>query len=318
MKIVKPSVTLWEQGDNKNNHIARCARVCYASIKEDNCNKLVNNLIIDKHYSMLRHASYYFIIPIISIAYDKISEYLYSPYISIRDNNSFIYMSTNGQFILEQYVLYKEYLEKYQVHENVMRKTQTGMNVIRYSFNVITQISTSRELNRVSPNNIAEQSTRFCNYNRGRFEGECAICQPHWFNLNQQEIAYFKLDDRGQSYFKLDNGEFHHYNNTNIIINKYKDNPKVNIMFQRYMISTYNSCSEYISQVTDGMLPQDARGQLPIDLATECVYTYSIDEWRNILDLRYYGTSGAPHPNAKIIASKIRDILIEQGYGFRN
>lgn len=32
---------------------------------------------------------------------------------------------------------------------------------MRYTFRVTTQISTSRELNRVSPNNIAEQSTRY-------------------------------------------------------------------------------------------------------------------------------------------------------------
>lgn len=33
--------------------------------------------------------------------------------------------------------------------------------MLRYTFKVVTQISTSRELNRVSPNNIAEQSTRY-------------------------------------------------------------------------------------------------------------------------------------------------------------
>lgn len=51
--------------------------------------------------------------------------------------------------------------------------------------------------------------------------------------------------------------------------------------------------------------------------ATKCIYTYSINEWRAILDLRYYGTTGAPHPNAKIIAGMIRQELIELGYDFR-
>ena len=66
-----------------------------------------------------------------------------------------------------------------------------------------------------------------------------------------------------------------------------------------------------------GMNRQDARGILPLDTATKCVYTYSIDEWRRIIDLRYYGTTGKPHPNAKIIAGMIRDQLIELGYDFR-
>ena len=54
--------------------------------------------------------------------------------------------------------------------------------------------------------------------------------------------------------------------------------------------------------VEAGLHRQDARGVLPLDTATICIYTYSIKEWRHILDLRYYGTTGEPHPNAKIIA----------------
>lgn len=48
------------------------------------------------------------------------------------------------------------------------------------------------------------------------------------------------------------------------------------------------------------------------------IYTYSIDEWRAIIDLRYYGTTGKPHPNAKIIAGMIRNNLMELGYDFRD
>ena len=35
-----------------------------------------------------------------------------------------------------------------------------------------------------------------------------------------------------------------------------------------------------------------------------------------ILDLRYYGKTGKPHPNAKIIAGMIKDELDELGYDF--
>lgn len=66
------------------------------------------------------------------------------------------------------------------------------------------------------------------------------------------------------------------------------------------------------------MEPQDARGELPLDLATEVVYTYtySSKEWKNIIDLRYFGKTGVPHPNAKIIAGMIKDKLEEHGYDF--
>lgn len=63
---------------------------------------------------------------------------------------------------------------------------------------------------------------------------------------------------------------------------------------------------------------QDARGILPIDTATRCIYTYSVREWRHIIDLRYYGTTGTPHPNCIIIAGMIRNNLMELGYDFRD
>lgn len=315
MKIVRPKIELWEQ-EEQIPHIARCARVCYAAKTGRNDEALVRDLRNDKHLSMFRHCSRYFIIPLTtSIANVLVTFYTECPYIEFEKDIYNLYVSTNSQFVIEHDLLFTD-AYNYEVTPKHFEQTEIGFKHMRYTFNVITQISTSRELNRVSPNNIAEQSTRYCNFSRGKFEGQCAICQPHWFDLGQEEVAYFKHDKYVQ-YYKIDNGEYHPYENTVVKFNKYNDNPKRNLIFQKYMISTYNSCTAYLEQIAFNMLPQDARGQLPIDLATECCYTYSINEWRHILDLRYYGTTGAPHPNAKIIAGMIRKKLIEQGYNFK-
>lgn len=58
--------------------------------------------------------------------------------------------------------------------------------------------------------------------------------------------------------------------------------------------------------------------ETPLDTATRCIYTYSVREWRHIIDLRYYGTTGTPHPNCIIIAGMIRNNLMELGYDFRD
>lgn len=315
LKIVKPQVKLWKQTEGTIAHVARCARVCYASNKTDNNEKLYLDLELKGHLSMFRHESLYFIVDRFTyVAKDITNNYENCPYIEFVVTNDKLYVATNGQFIREYE--YNEDLAHYIVTDEQFANTEIGLGLMRYTFNVITQISTSRELNRVSPNNIAEQSTRYCNFSRGKFEGQCAICQPHWFDLEQQEAAYYK-NESGIQYYKIDDGEFHPYCNTNITFNKYGDNPKRNLMFQRYILDTNNSCEGYLKQVECGMLAQDARGQLPIDLATECCYTYSINEWRHILNLRYYGTTGAPHPNAKIIAGMIREKLIGERYDFR-
>ena len=62
MLIVEPKVESWIQ-HNTIDHIARCARVCYASDKTTANDKMCNALWKNKHRSMFRHAGVYYIIP---------------------------------------------------------------------------------------------------------------------------------------------------------------------------------------------------------------------------------------------------------------
>lgn len=310
MKIVRPKVELWTPEDNIS-HVARCARVCYAAKTGRDDKLLCDDLIKSNHISMLRHDSYYYIMSKFTSACKYIVEnFTECPYIEFESYKDKFYVATNGQFILDHPDT-ADILQEYEVNRKHFVETEIGHKLMRYTFNVITQVSTSRELNRVSPNNIAEQSTRYCNYSRGRFEGECAICQPHWFDFMQKEVVYYKFEDGKCHYIKIDDGEWHPYDNTAVVLHKYRQP-----MLQRYLLDNDSSCRAYLAQIADGMEPQDARGELPLDLATEVVYTYSIKEWRHILDLRYYGKTGKPHPNAKIIAGMIKDELDELGYDF--
>lgn len=286
MKIIEPKVELWRQEDAKA-HVARCARVCYGK-ETGNDEATVKRLINSKHWSMFRHETVYAMIPI-ELWYGNFGEilrdYKASPYISWVAVRDYIYVSTNGNFMLdiEKYepVLYNE-INNYRVSEEEFNSCETAYNLFaRWTFCVDTQISTSRELNRVSPNNIAEKSTRYV-YEDG------TICRPHWISTKEADMFNednnADLDEAMNVYLRGCKRNFEDYK---ILIDKHKLNR------------------------------QDARGILPIDTATRCVYTYSIFEWRDILDLRYYGTTGKPHPNAYIIASMIRNELMELGYDFR-
>lgn len=59
------------------------------------------------------------------------------------------------------------------------------------------------------------------------------------------------------------------------------------------------------------MKPEDARGVLPLDTATKVIYTYPVGVWKHIIDLRYYGTTGKSHPNAKLVIGMVRDKINE-------
>lgn len=289
MKIIKPYVELWNQGDDKVKHVAKCARVCYGR-ESGNDQILYHNLEKNNHLSMFRHETYYAAVPIkYKLFYNAISNYLYCPYIKYITYKDYCYVITNGNFMRDimkhNLVLYKYILDYEISFEEIKQIEPVWTKYLRYTFCVVTQISTSRELNRISPNNISEQSTRYV-YENG------VICKPHWMTHTEVDSFNNAID------FKI-------WLNNNL---------KSTV---HYINACNNSFNEYKNLIDLGMNREDARGVLPIDTATKCVYTYSADEWRHIIDLRYYGTTGKPHPNAKIIAGMIRNELMELGYDFR-
>ena len=289
MKIIEPNIELWEQTDEVA-HVAHCARICYRK-ETGNDKALYDSLIKRNHLSMFRHVTRYYIVPKSCVPKwvdDYMNAITFNAKIVGIDVDyclGIYFIIANGQWILEHPGLIS-LIDKYIVTDkDFANYNNTSWNMMRYTFKVTTQISTSRELNRVSPNNIAEQSTRYV-YEDG------TICRPHW--MTKEEADYL---------------------NTNEILD---DDWIVNHCWaKRYIWSIDNSFDKYKVLVDAGLHRQDARGVLPLDTATVCAYTYSIKEWRDIIDLRYYGTTGQPHTNAKIAAGMIRNELMELGYEFR-
>lgn len=289
MKIIEPKVELWQQGNDAKAHVARCARVCYGRTS-GNDEATIKRLINDEHWSMFRHGTYY----MIANDSDKTLETIIINYantigFSYHYEKHVYYITVNGNWVLDHKTQFG-YLSKYIVPIEDFRNTEIGFHMMRYTFCVDTQISTSRELNRVSPNSIAEKSTRYV-YEDG------SICRPHWLN------GYYICKDIVGRYDVYKDG---------------KRDTDINHKVLTYIESCDFSFAKYKYLVEAGLHRQDARGVLPLDTATRCVYTYSINEWRHILDLRYYGTTGKPHPNAKLIAGMIRNNLMELGYDFRD
>ncbi len=273
MKIIEPKVELWRQEDAKA-HVARCARVCYGK-ETGNDEATVKRLINSKHWSMFRHITYH----IIANDSDKDLENLIINHantigFSYHYEKHIYYITVNGNWALDHKVPF-EYLSKYIVPIEDFRNTEIGFHMMRYTFCVDTQISTSRELNRVSPNSIAEMSTRYV-YEDG------SICRPHWLNKE--------------------------------LIKQYEEEPIDDMTSTVYLDSCNDSFNKYKLLVDIGIHRQDARGVLPLDTATRCVYTYSTKEWFDIIKKRVYNITGKAHPNATIICKLIEQELNGLGY----
>lgn len=272
MELVKPYAELWNLPNDELT--VKCAQLCYASEKPP---KDINAWLEEKwkngHKSIFRHATYYYAIPCINVNEILRNFFKYNPYIGYYENDEFVFVSINGQTYKETPFIH--YLNRYMSTEvgllsncDTEEDKQEITKIFRKTILVQTQISTSRELNRTSPNNICEQSTRYCNFTEGHL-GSVKICEPWWFDSN-----------------KYDNSQFVNYKN---------------------LVDIAANCYSHL--IAEGMMPQDARGVLPLDTATKVVYTYRIEEWEHILELRYYGKTGKPHPNAKISANQIREVL---------
>ena len=288
MKFTEPQVEWWQQ-TSLAQHIARVGRICYKAkgkqpgkgMTDDEAKAFIQKRDEERckgfwesgHRSMYRHGTIYFFMPHEKGLPNYIWAYLNaSPYIDYATKNHKVWISTNMQFLLENKnmmdalspydVSEDEFIEKAQKYE-----CEEAFTLIRMTLVVTTQISTSRELNRTSPNSIAEQSTRYCNLEK---KGGVQIARPHWHDAGTR--------------------------------------------WQRMVYGFVCRMCEwgYNRLLKSGLKPQDARGVLPIDTYTVVAYTYTLADWSHILDLRFHGTTGTPHPNAKIIGEKIRNIIIER------
>lgn len=294
MKFVSTSVEWWPQ-TTLAQHIARVGRICYKAkgkqpgedLTEEEVKAFIEKRDKERcqdfwksgHRSMYRHGTLYFFLP----SEKGMPPYLWavleaSPYIDFaaqsskggKDNK--VWISTNAQFLYENLKIHL-LLDPYAVSEaDFIKKAQEydfedAFALLRFTMVVTTQIVTSRELNRTSPNCIAEQSTRYCNLSK---KGGVQIARPHWYLGGTR--------------------------------------------WQRFVYSCVCRVCElgYNLLLRSGLKPEDSRGVLPLDTYTIVAYTYSIAEWQHILDLRYHGKTGRPHPNAHCVAEQIRNRILER------
>lgn len=73
----------------------------------------------------------------------------------------------------------------------------------------------------------------------------------------------------------------------------------------------YKAEKEYLRLIDSGHTPQQAREVLPLCTKSELIMTGFESNWEHFFDLRYYGTTGAPHPDMKVLAGKIKEECIK-------
>lgn len=297
MKLINPSFEILEQGPGLQGiykQIELAGRTCYKSrdkITDDSAEGFVNRMIASKHYAMLEHGTIYLAIPFSACEtvepgkQKPYNRYKYNQYSRIGYIQYFVPVTTNYRVLVENGWLddLKYICEPTEFHEK------------RVTVRFTTNIGVSREFNRHRVNSIAEQSTRYCNYAKDKFNNELSVVLPKEFegvDIGRKLNCCALVDYCGDPLQGL----------CTMIST---DNTSDFTAIDYWLFATLACEYSYMNLIRLGWKPQQARRVLPLDLVTELVHTAFVSGWNHFFDLRARGTTGAPHPDAKALAEPL-------------
>lgn len=206
MKLIKANYDILKsQGLFKDIEIA--ARTCYKSedkITDDSADKMVKSLIERGHNAMLEHGTVYlqanckdmFSSSFKTEPSSNIYKYESNEYSKIRFNDNFTicYVTTNYRVLVENSWLYDL---KYQCRP-------TEFHEKRISVKFTCDRGVSHEFVRHRVFSFAQESTRYCNYSKDKFNNELTFIIPNYINdikhLTTWELTMKFCQD---SYFQL-------------------------------------------------------------------------------------------------------------------
>lgn len=176
----------------------------------------------------------------------------------------------------------------------------------RVTVRFTTDIGVSREFNRHRVDSIAEQSTRYCNFSKDKFNNEISVCFPPEFEkdcISKTMLGNALVDYCGDPLQGL----------CTMISNEQTDE----FTEVDYWLFANLACEyAYMNLIRLGWKPQQARRILPLDLVTELVHTAFVSDWNHFFRLRtsIIAETGKPHPDASALADPLYKEFLSRGY----
>ena len=290
MKLIKPSVEYIPQpeGINVNNiyqHIDRCARTCYKSENRFDENKsydFVQRFVKSGHTSMLEHGTLYLAVPI-TTNHSGFGVYRY-------EENPYSQVVTTEKLALKDEfndpcdcwlvtTNYRVLVENDWLDDLMYAVNPTEYHVKRYTMKFICDRGVSHELVRHRVFSFAQESQRYCNYSKEKFNNELIYIIPSWYDGTEEEANALVGGIAAGLALKKEAEPWAYW-----------------------LTSLVTAQGVYLDLLKEGWSPQQARSVLPNATKTEIVMTGFEDDWVNFMDLRLRGTTGKPHPDMQYLA----------------
>lgn len=149
---------------------------------------------------------------------------------------------------------------------------------------------------------FAQESTRYCNYSKDKFDNELTFIIPSWLNIKEGKYLYWICN-----WVNKENTDEILYKNRNDDGTWIQDDEHV--VIDRFLAHLDDCESVYMRLIEAGWKPQQARAVLPLATKTEINMKANLREWRHFLKLR---CSSAAHPDIKVLALDLLKQLHEQ------
>lgn len=293
MKLIKQSFEILEQKDFSligiKKFIERCGRVCYKSedrITDDSYEKFVNMLEKRDHARPLEFGTVHLKMHILYFLGLKnvlcINKMWNNGWIKYHYIGKLAYVTTN----------YRYYLSIIKVYPDIQKSFDTQDDKLyprRYTVHFITSRGVMDEFRtHVGLSHLAE-STRYCNYDKDRFNNEITCVIPHYcpdlIGGNSYDLYTCK--------FELTQTE------------------GLSEKSAKWIESMCQAEQDYIDLLNDSCTAQEARDVLPLGIKSELISCGFEDAWSNFF---YRRCANDAHPMAREIAIPLQEKFKELNY----
>ena len=310
MKLIESSVQIIEEKD-PYKMIELAGRTCYKSedkITENSAKEFVDRMIKLGHGAMLEHGTIYLNVP--EQTYTETLEDEFGKFNN--PNNGIVDRYRKNKYSKVNSVAADEELRKKYPKVRPFKLTHhyitTNLRVIiengwekdlewqceptehhekRITAKFICDRGVSHEFVRHRVFSFAQESQRYCNYNKDKFNNELTFIRPTWLNIPTGDYTYW-------------DGDWCDIDNMKIQL------PSDNGVADNFLWCLNNAGMQYRLLINKGLKPQEARGVLPNATKTELVMTGFESDWEHFFSLR---CSSKAHPDAKKLADELYKLI---------
>lgn len=282
MKLIKPYFNIIEQQaglEGIYKQVEMAGRTCYKSedkITEDSAKEFVDRMIKSGHGAMLEHGTIYLSLDMTSR--EQYFKYCYNKFSKANSTGNAEYSTWRGFVTTNLRVLVEnDWMEDLQYISE-----PTEYHEKRHTVKFICDRGVSHEFVRHRVFSFAQESTRYCNYSKDKFDNEITFIMPCW--MDEEKLASY--------------GPYH-------TVCRSKTPESI------FIASLNNAEQDYKALIDMDWKPQQARAILPNSLKTELVMTGFVSDWKHFFELR---CAGSAHPQARELAIPLYEEFINKGY----